>query len=139
MADAVRAERPQHAHYIGLLTFTSGCVDVVTLMMIGGAFTSVITGNLIFVGRAIGTTSLTPAVHAILAIIGYIVGVAAGSRLRLSFGRDRPAQCASSIRTATAVISARSSPAAASTAWTRWSGSFSWRTRRRWRPWWSSR
>ena len=92
MAETVQAERPQHAHYIGLLTFTSGCVNVVTLMMIGGAFTSVITGNLIFVGRAIGTTSLTPAVHAILAVIGYIVGVAAGSRLRLLFGRGRPAR-----------------------------------------------
>ena len=82
-----QAERARHAHLIGLLTFTSGCVDVVTLMIIGGAFTSVITGNLIFVGRAIGTTSLTPAVHAILAVIGYILGVAAGSRLRVLFGR----------------------------------------------------
>ena len=93
-ATAERAERPRHAHvhYIGLLTFASGCVDVVTLMMIGGAFTSVITGNLIFVGRAIGTTALTPAVHAILAVAGYILGVAAGSRLRLSFSRDRPAR-----------------------------------------------
>jgi uncharacterized membrane protein YoaK (UPF0700 family) len=91
-AKAEQAERPQHAHYIGLLTFASGCVDVVTLMMIGGAFTSVITGNLIFVGRAIGTTSLTPAVHAILAVAGYILGVAAGSRLRLVLGRGRPAR-----------------------------------------------
>ncbi len=87
---AEQEDRPQHAHYIGLLTFASGCVDVVTLMMIGGAFTSVITGNLIFVGRAIGTTSLTPAVHAILAVAGYIAGVAVGSRLRVVFGRSAP-------------------------------------------------
>jgi uncharacterized membrane protein YoaK (UPF0700 family) len=90
-AKAQQAERSRHARFIGLLTFASGCVDVVTLMMIGGAFTSVITGNLIFVGRAIGTTSLTPAVHAVLAVAGYILGVATGSRLRLLFGRDRPA------------------------------------------------
>ncbi|TVZ00749.1 DUF1275 domain-containing protein [Trebonia kvetii] len=89
---AEQAERHRHSYYIGLLTFASGCVDVVTLMMIGGAFTSVITGNLIFVGRAIGTTSLTPAVHAILAVIGYILGVAAGSRLRLLFGRPSTGQ-----------------------------------------------
>jgi uncharacterized membrane protein YoaK (UPF0700 family) len=91
-AKAEQAEPPRHARYIGLLTFASGCVDVVTLMMIGGAFTSVITGNLIFVGRAIGTTALTPAVHAILAVVGYIVGVAAGSRLRLWFGRSGPSR-----------------------------------------------
>jgi uncharacterized membrane protein YoaK (UPF0700 family) len=81
------AQAARHAHLVGLLTFTSGCVDVVTLMAIGGAFTSVITGNLVFIGRAAGTQSLSPAVHAILAVAGYIAGVAAGSRLRQSFGR----------------------------------------------------
>jgi uncharacterized membrane protein YoaK (UPF0700 family) len=75
-------ERPRHAPLVGLLTFTSGCVDVVTLMALGGAFTSVITGNLIFIGRAIGTSSLDPALHAIMAVAGYVAGVAAGSRLR---------------------------------------------------------
>jgi uncharacterized membrane protein YoaK (UPF0700 family) len=75
-------ERPRHAPLVGLLTFTSGCVDVVTLMAVGGAFTSVITGNLIFIGRAIGTSSLEPALHAIMAVAGYVAGVAAGSRLR---------------------------------------------------------
>lgn len=84
---AEQEKRHRHAHFVGLLTFASGCVDVVTLMLIGGAFTSVITGNLIFVGRAVGTTSLTPAVHAILAVIGYVLGVAVGSRLRVLFAR----------------------------------------------------
>jgi uncharacterized membrane protein YoaK (UPF0700 family) len=75
-------KRPRHALLVGLLTFTSGCVDVVTLLAVGGAFTSVITGNLIFIGRAIGTSSLDPALHAIMAVAGYVAGVAAGSRLR---------------------------------------------------------
>ena len=88
-----QAERARHAHLVGLLTFTSGCVDVVTLMIIGGAFTSVITGNLIFVGRAIGTSSLNPALHAVMAVAGYAVGVAAGARLRQLFDR-RAAQAA---------------------------------------------
>jgi uncharacterized membrane protein YoaK (UPF0700 family) len=82
--------RPRHLHLVGLLTFASGCVDAVTLMAIGGAFTSVITGNLIFTGRAIGTTALTPAVHAILAVAGYIAGVAAGARLAHLTGRSAP-------------------------------------------------
>jgi uncharacterized membrane protein YoaK (UPF0700 family) len=75
-------ERPRHAPLVGLLTFTSGCVDVVTLMVLGGAFTSVITGNLIFIGRAIGTSALDPALHATMAVAGYVAGVAVGSRLR---------------------------------------------------------
>jgi uncharacterized membrane protein YoaK (UPF0700 family) len=50
-------------------------------MAIGGAFTSVITGNVIFVGRAVGTSSLSPALHVVMSIVGYITGVALGSRL----------------------------------------------------------
>jgi uncharacterized membrane protein YoaK (UPF0700 family) len=71
---------------VGLLAFTSGGVDVVTLMVLGGTFTSVVTGNLIIVGRAIGTSSLSLAVHVIIAVAGYVAGVAAGSRLRQAFG-----------------------------------------------------
>jgi uncharacterized membrane protein YoaK (UPF0700 family) len=85
-----QAERPRQAHLIGLLTFTSGGIDVVTLMVIGGTFTSVITGNLIFTGRAIGTSSLDPALHAVMAVAGYVAGVAAGARLRQLFGRRAP-------------------------------------------------
>jgi uncharacterized membrane protein YoaK (UPF0700 family) len=80
--------RPQ-VQLIGLLAFASGCVDAATLMALGGAFTSVITGNVIFVGRAIGTTSLTPALDAITAIAGYMAGVAIGSRLAHTIGRAR--------------------------------------------------
>jgi uncharacterized membrane protein YoaK (UPF0700 family) len=96
--------RPRHAHLVGLLTFTSGCVDVVTLMIIGGTFTSVITGNLIIVGRAIGTSSLTPAVHVLVAVAGYAAGVAAGARLRRRFGRRTPQ--AAWPRSATLVLAA---------------------------------
>ena len=80
-------ERRRQAHLIGLLAFTSGSIDVVTLMVIGGSFTSVITGNLIFIGRAIGTQSLSPALHAIMAVAGYMAGVAVGSRLRQRLSR----------------------------------------------------
>jgi len=79
--------RPRHLPLIGLLTFTSGCVDAVTLTVIGGAFTSVITGNLILVGRGLGTTTLEPALHAIMAVAGYVAGVALGSRLAQLAGR----------------------------------------------------
>jgi uncharacterized membrane protein YoaK (UPF0700 family) len=85
-----RTGRPRHVPLVGLLAFTSGCVDAVTLMVIGGAFTSVITGNLIFTGRAVGTESLGPALHAVMSVAGYILGVAAGSKLRQLFGRRGP-------------------------------------------------
>ena len=83
-------ERRRQAHLIGLLAFASGSIDVVTLMVIGGSFTSVITGNLIFIGRAIGTQSLSPALHAIMAVAGYMAGVAVGSRLRQVLSRGAP-------------------------------------------------
>jgi uncharacterized membrane protein YoaK (UPF0700 family) len=87
--------RPRHLYLVGLLTFASGCVDVVTLTVIGGAFTSVITGNLILIGRGLGTATLDPALHAAMAVAGYIVGVALGSRLaqraRAPQGENSPA------------------------------------------------
>jgi uncharacterized membrane protein YoaK (UPF0700 family) len=112
-------ERPRHAPLVGLLTFTSGCVDAVTLMVIGESFTSVITGNLIFTGRAIGTTALTPALHAIMAVAGYIVGVAAGSRLRQVFARQAPE--AAWPRSATQVLAVEAVVlAAVNVAWIGW-------------------
>ncbi|HEY2519118.1 MAG TPA: YoaK family protein [Streptosporangiaceae bacterium] len=80
--------RPRHLFLVGLLTFASGCVDAVTLTVIGGAFTSVITGNLILVGRGLGTATLEPALHAIMAVAGYVLGVAIGSRLAQRAGRS---------------------------------------------------
>ena len=98
-------ERRRQAQLIGLLTFASGGIDVVTLMVIGGSFTSVITGNLIFIGRAIGTSSLSPALHAIMAVAGYVAGVAVGSRLRQLLSRRAPPT-----RTPTSLISNRRTP-----------------------------
>ena len=116
------AGRPRHVPLVGLLTFTSGCVDVVTLMTIGGTFTSVITGNLIIVGRAIGTSSLTPALHVIMSVGGYILGVAAGSRLRLRLSRTPPGSPAPAWpRSATLVLAAEwVLLAAVNVAWVSW-------------------
>ena len=73
------AGQRRHLYLVGLLAFTSGCGDVVALLALGGAFTSVITGNLIFIGRAAGTESLSPAVHAVIAVLGYMAGVLVGA------------------------------------------------------------
>jgi hypothetical protein len=89
----------RHLHLVvGLLTFAGGCGDVVALMVLGGAFTNVITGNLILVGRAVGTRSLSPALHAAMAVIGYVAGVAIGTlptRISRSAPRRPPRRGAS--------------------------------------------
>jgi uncharacterized membrane protein YoaK (UPF0700 family) len=109
-------EQPHHAHLVALLTFTSGCVDVVTLMAIGGSYTSIVTGNLILTGRAFGTSSLGPALHVIMAVAGYGVGVAAGVRLRELFARQ--AAPAAWPRSATQVLVVESAVlAAVNVAW----------------------
>src|ERR1700761_7572581 len=96
--------RPRHLPLIGLLTFATGCVDAVTLTIIGGAFTSVITGNMILIGRGLGTTTLEPALHAIMAVAGYVAGVAIGSRLAQLAGRAEGEPQAAWPRRATVVL-----------------------------------
>jgi uncharacterized membrane protein YoaK (UPF0700 family) len=66
---------------IALLTFCSGCLDVIGLTTLGGAFTSVVTGNLILLGRALGTSADSTALHPGLAVLGYVLGVLIGSRI----------------------------------------------------------
>jgi uncharacterized membrane protein YoaK (UPF0700 family) len=89
-APATGARAPRHTYLVGLLTFASGSVDVISLLALGGTFTSVVTGNLIFIGRAIGSNSGSAAFHAGLAVVGYILGVGAGSRLARATDRTRP-------------------------------------------------
>ena len=98
------AARPRRAHLVGLLTFASGGVDAVTLMVLGGAFTSVITGNLIFFGRAVGTSSPGLALHSVLAVGGYVTGVAVGSAL--AHRGEPPVPAAGWPRRATVVLAA---------------------------------
>ena len=90
MTELAEARPPRHTFLVGLLTFASGSVDVISLLALGGTFTSVVTGNLIFIGRAIGSNSGSAAFHAGLAVVGYILGVGAGSRLAHATDRTLP-------------------------------------------------
>jgi uncharacterized membrane protein YoaK (UPF0700 family) len=63
------------------LTFTSGAMDVASFTRLGTVFTSVMTGNIVLWGLAAARGSLTLASHTAVAIVGYIVGVAGGSRI----------------------------------------------------------
>jgi uncharacterized membrane protein YoaK (UPF0700 family) len=63
------------------LTFASGAMDVSSFTRLGSVFTSVMTGNIVLWGLAAARGSLTLASHTAVAIVGYIAGVAGGSRI----------------------------------------------------------
>src|SRR5258708_24529718 len=64
-----------------VLTLGTGATDVASFTRLGGVFTSVMTGNLVLLGLAVGRLSGALATHAVLAFAGYLAGVAAGARL----------------------------------------------------------
>ncbi len=61
-----------------LLTITTGVIDAASFLALGGAFSSVITGNLVLLGISAGTQKAALASHAGVALAGYCAGVAAG-------------------------------------------------------------
>jgi uncharacterized membrane protein YoaK (UPF0700 family) len=69
------------------LAAAAGCLDALCLMRLGGAFASVITGNLVQLGRAIATLDGPLSVSAATAVAGYALGVVGGSA---GLGRGPP-------------------------------------------------
>jgi uncharacterized membrane protein YoaK (UPF0700 family) len=74
-----RPGEPWRPGLTGALAFTSGSLDAVALMGLGGAFTSVVTGNLVFTGRALGTWSGGSMIYPVTAVAGFVGGVAVGT------------------------------------------------------------
>jgi uncharacterized membrane protein YoaK (UPF0700 family) len=69
---------PLAARLLAVLAATAGYLDAVCVARLGGPFASVITGNLVQLGRGIAADGRL-AVRAAVAVAGYTVGVAAGS------------------------------------------------------------
>ena len=63
------------------LAFGTGAIDVTTLTKHGGVFASVITGNLMLTGLAVAHGDVTLIAHTVVAVGGFIVGVATGTRI----------------------------------------------------------
>lgn len=63
-----------------VLTLATGATDVASFTRLGGVFASVMTGNLVLLGLAVGRSGILAA-HAVVAFAGYAAGVAAGTRL----------------------------------------------------------
>lgn len=63
------------------LGVTSGATDAISFIVFGGAFTSVMTGNLVLLGISVAHADGVAARQVAVAIIGYIAGCAVGSRI----------------------------------------------------------
>jgi uncharacterized membrane protein YoaK (UPF0700 family) len=64
-----------------LLTIGTGATDVASFTRLGGVFTSVMTGNLVLLGLAAARTSGSLAVHTVVSIASYVLGVAIAARV----------------------------------------------------------
>ncbi len=64
-----------------LLAVNSGATDAIGFLSLGGAFTSVMTGNMVLLGIAGGTHNSSLAAHSAAAIICFVIGGALGARV----------------------------------------------------------
>lgn len=72
------------------LAVTSGATDAVAFLKLGGAFTSVMTGNLVLLGISLGHADGSLAGQIGFAVVGYIGGCAVGIRVVGRHGRGDP-------------------------------------------------
>ena len=79
----------RHRTLVLLLAATSGALDAVGFLGLGGVFASVMTGNLVLLGLGAGTRDGGLAARAVVAVGAYVVGVAAGVRVA---GGSEPAR-----------------------------------------------
>jgi uncharacterized membrane protein YoaK (UPF0700 family) len=63
------------------LAVTSGATDAISFLALGGAFTSVMTGNLVLLGVSLGYTDSGLSRQIGAAVVGYIAGCAIGARI----------------------------------------------------------
>jgi uncharacterized membrane protein YoaK (UPF0700 family) len=64
-----------------VLTLVTGSTDAIGLLRLGGVFTSVMTGNMVFLGIAAGEHSGSIALHTGVAFAAYMLGSFLGARL----------------------------------------------------------
>jgi uncharacterized membrane protein YoaK (UPF0700 family) len=84
----VRSKWSRRRHtLILLLAFASGAIDAVGLVALGGVFTSVMTGNLIFFGAGLATGDAGGTLRALVAICAFMGGAFVGARIA---GAPRP-------------------------------------------------
>ncbi|MFF4874897.1 YoaK family protein [Micromonospora sp. NPDC000668] len=73
-----------------VLTFLTGSADAIGFLALGGAFASVMTGNMVLLGLSAGRGEAELALTSGCAIVSFIVGVLAGARVVGSAQPDDP-------------------------------------------------
>ncbi len=70
-----------------VLAVNSGLTDAAGYLVLGGAFSSVMTGNMVLLGLSLGSAAGTLALHAGAAVLAFVCGCAIGSKVA---GTARP-------------------------------------------------
>ncbi len=73
-----------------MLSLAAGCVDAVGYLGLGQIFVANMTGNTVLLGLALGQAKGEAALRAVVALAGFVVGVAAGAAI-VGPGRERSA------------------------------------------------
>lgn len=66
---------------VAMLTVVTGATDAMAFERLGNVFTSVMTGNMVLLGLALGKGDVTPAFHVALALLAFMVGTMVGARI----------------------------------------------------------
>ena len=88
-AEPRRAARRRHALVV-MLTFVTGSADAMGFLALGGAFSSVMTGNMVLFGLSAGAADSELALTSGGAILAFVVGLLVGARLAGSPRPDDP-------------------------------------------------
>ena len=80
-ADAVAGDVRCRDRAVVALAMVSGATDAIGFLALGSAFTSVMTGNMVLVGVAVGTGDASAVGLVLTAIAAYVVGVGLGTRV----------------------------------------------------------
>jgi uncharacterized membrane protein YoaK (UPF0700 family) len=64
-----------------LLAVNSGLTDAVGYLTLGGAFSSVMTGNMVLLGLSVGSAAGALALHAAAAVLAFVCGCAIGTKV----------------------------------------------------------
>jgi uncharacterized membrane protein YoaK (UPF0700 family) len=79
-ADRSGAVRRRHALVV-VLTFATGAADALGFLALGGAFSSVMTGNMVLLGLSAGAADAELAVTTGSAILAFVVGLLVGAKI----------------------------------------------------------
>jgi uncharacterized membrane protein YoaK (UPF0700 family) len=105
VASGVAASRPIVAVLFGL-TFVTGIVDAVSFLGLGHVFTANMTGNVVFVGFALGGAPDLSVLRSVVALVAFMIGGLGGGLIVRAESRTMPARLLSAIAAESALLSA---------------------------------